>query len=147
MITTDDIHFNVENSKDIPGLAIVFVIDGQCVYDLFANKYGTELLMKNNGIIDLSNEYPDHDGITVKIIMDEQNFEILQTSEYVGSILLTPHKAICPWDYPYGIYVQSPYATFDGKSFNIEGKDMNSLEPYLPERPYTSSEFFLHHNI
>ena len=142
MITIDDIHFNPMNPKDLNGLPLVFVIDGRCVYDLYANKYGTELLMKNTSIIDVSDEYPDYDGITVKIIIDEQNFEILQTSEYVGSILLTENKAICLWDYPYGQYVQAPYATFDGEKFNIENEDMNALEPYPNIVPFTSSTFF-----
>jgi hypothetical protein len=142
MITIDDIHFNPMNPKDINGLPLVFVIDGRCVYDLYANKYGTTLLMKNKEIVDVSSEYLDHDGITVKIVMDEQNFEILQTSEYVGSMLLTVNKAICLWDYPYGQYVQSPYATFDGEKFNIENQDMNAIEPYPHTTPFTSSTFF-----
>ena len=143
MITINDITWDPRVSAKIQGLPLVFVIDGQCVYDLPATKYGTELFMKNNGIVDISADYPDYDGITVKIIIDENNFEILQTSEYLGSILLTTDKAICLWDYPYGVYVESPHATFDGEEFTITDQSMENLTPYPFEVPNTSSEFFL----
>jgi hypothetical protein len=146
MITIDDIAYSFDETKseieNPPGLPLVFVIDGECLYDFFSNKYGAELFMKNNGIVDVSSEYPDYEGITVKIIIDENNFEIFQTSEYLGSILLTTSKALCLWDYPYGIYVQSPYATFDGEKFTLLNQDMNNLQPYPHEPPTTSFKFF-----
>ena len=143
MITINDITWDPRESDKIQGLPLVFVIDGQCVYDFPATKYGSELFMQNNGIVDISADYLDYDGITVKIIIDENNFEILQTSEYLGSILLTTDKAICLWDYPYGVYVESPHATFDGEQFTITNQSMENLTPYPFEVPNTSSEFFL----
>lgn len=143
MITIDDISYDSRVSAKVAGLPVVFVIDNQCVFDMAATKYGSELFMKNNGIFDVSDEYPDFDGITVKIIIDEENFEILQASEYLGSILLTQNKALCLWDYPYGQYVQSPKDTFDGEKFIIAGENMDTLPPYPNEAPYTSSEFFM----
>jgi hypothetical protein len=145
MITIEDVTFDPRQTDKVQGLPLVFVIDEQCVYDFPATKYGSELFMKNNGIVDISSDYPDYDGITVKIIIDENNFEILQTSEYLGSILLTVDKAICLWDYPYGAYVYSPdAANFDGDKFIIHGRDMETLDPYPSgPPPSTSSEFFL----
>lgn len=144
MITIEEITWDPRVPTKIQGLPLVFVIDGQCVYDFPATRYGSELFMKNNGIIDISDDYPDYDGITVKIVMDENNFEILQTSEYLGSILLTVNKAICIWDYPYASYVFSPETRFDGEKFIIPGIDMDTLDPDLDAPwPTTSSEFFL----
>lgn len=143
MINIQDITMDTRVSAKIQGLPLVFVIDGQCVYDLAATKYGTELFMKNNGILDVSSEYPDYDGITVKIIIDENNFEILQVSEYLGSVLLTTDKAICLWDYPYGVYVESPHATFNGEEFIITDRNVTSLPAYPFDIPFTSSEFFM----
>ena len=143
MITIEDITYEPYKIGSTNGLPLVFVIDGQCVYDFPATEYGTQLFMKNNGIIDISNEYPDYEGSSLKIIIDNDNFEILQTSEYLGSILLTVDKALCLWDYPYGSYVSSPDATFNGEEFYITNRDMSMLQPYPYEIPRTSSDFFM----
>ena len=138
MITLEDILYS-ENEK---GLPLVFVINNECVFDYPFNKYGTDLMLKNKGILDISSEYPEHEGITLKI-EKEYDFEIFQTSEYFGSILLSDPTVLCLWDYPYGQYVMSPHAQFDGENFIITDQDMDSLIPYPHEVPYTSSEFFM----
>jgi hypothetical protein len=142
MITIEDLTYNPEVPTSVVGMPLVFVIEGQCVYDFPSTRYGSELFFHNKGIVDISNEYPAYDGITVKIIMDEENFEVLQTSEYLGSILLTPHSVFCLYDYPFGAYVISPDATFDGTRFTITDRDMDGLSPNPYEPPFTSATFF-----
>ena len=142
MITIEDLTYDPRIPTSVVGMPLVFVIDGQCVYDFPSNKYGSELLFNNEGILDVSGEYPDNDGVTVKIIIDEENFEVLKTSEYLGSILLTPHSVFCLFDYPFGAYVISPNATFDGTQFTILDRDMDTLDPHPYEPPFTSSTFF-----
>ena len=142
MITIEDLTYNPEVSTSVVGMPLVFVIEGQCVYDFPSTKYGSELFFKKKSIVDISEKYPDYDGITVRIIMDGGKFEELQTSEYLGSILLTPHLVLCLYDYPFGAYVISPHATFDGTQFTITDRDMDTLDPNPYEPPFTSSTFF-----
>ena len=142
MITIEDLTYNPEVSTSVVGMPLVFVIEGQCVYDFPSTKYGSELFFKKKSIVDISEKYPDYDGITVRIIMDGGKFEELQTSEYLGSILLTPHLVLCLYDYPFGAYVISPHATFDGAQFTITDRDMDTLDPSPYEPPFTSSTFF-----
>ena len=138
-------------SDDQPGLPLVFVIDGQCVFDYAFNKSATELFLTYKTISDVSSEYPDHDGITLKI-EKESGFEIFQTSEYLGSILLSDPMVVCLRDYPYGRYVVSPDATFDGEKFTITDRDMTELSPWreitenTPAR-MNSADFLTLHNI
>jgi hypothetical protein len=142
MITIEELTYDPRISTSVVGMPLVFVIDGQCVYDFPSTKYGSELFFNNNGIVDISDEYPDNDGITVKIIIDEENFEVVHTPEYLGSILLTPHSVLCLFDYPFGAYVVSPDATFDGTQFTITDRDMDVLDPNPYEPPFTSATFF-----
>jgi hypothetical protein len=142
MITIEDITYDPRIPTSVVGMPLVFVIDGQCVYDFPSNRYGSELFFNNKGIVDISNEYPNYDGITVKVIIDEENFETLQVSEYIGSILLSPHSVFCTYDYPFGAYVVAPNATFDGEKFIIADRDMDTLDPHPYEPPFTSSTFF-----
>jgi hypothetical protein len=116
MITMADITYS--SIHDENGLALVLVIDGQCLYDFPSTAYGAELFTKNKGIEDISSEYPDYDGMTLKIIK-EDGFEILQVAEYIGSIMISSPQVLDLNLYPNGEYVVSPNATFDGEKFNI----------------------------
>jgi len=142
MITIEDLTYDPGVSTSVVGMPLVFVIEGQCVYDFSSTRYGSEVFFKKKNIVDISEKYPDYDGITVRIIMDGGKFEELQTSEYLGSILLTPHLVLCLYDYPFGAHVISPHATFDGTQFTITDKDMDTLDPSPYEPPFTSSTFF-----
>lgn len=119
MITDDDLRY-VPSRDTLQGAPLVFVIDGECLYDFVVTSYGVELFTKNKGILDLSFEYPDYAGTTVQITKENDEIEIYQTSEYFGSILLSNPTVVSLVDYPYGHYVISPDATFDGTKFNIK---------------------------
>lgn len=134
MITEADISYVFERDS-LQGAPLVFVIDTECVYDFVVNSYGVDLFTNNKGISDISNEYPDHDGITVKIIKENDDFEIFQTSEYFGSILLSNYIAVSAVDYPYGHHVLSPNAKFDGERFIIKNASVASLYPWHPKNP------------
>ena len=62
----------------------------------------------------------------------------LQTSEYFGSILLSNPLVLNLAEYPYGRYVISPHATFDGEKFTITNRDMSELLPWHPTHPRAS---------
>jgi hypothetical protein len=127
MITDRDIIYTYD--KEIPAVALVWVIDGQCLYDLpLAMKHGL-IFLESDEVIDISEDYPDHDGITVRFIKNGEVVEDLQTSEYFGSILLSNPQVLSLADYPYGRYVESPNAEFDGEKFIITDRDVTGLLP------------------
>ena len=114
MITDIDLEFIHTGNNGIP---LVWVINGQCLYDLPLYPINADMFMNHDEIFDVSDAYPDHDGITVAFYKDGILIEELQTSEYFGSILLSNPLVLNLLDYEGGISVVSPYATFDGERF------------------------------
>jgi hypothetical protein len=135
---TDSSILYVRGSDGINGVALAWVIDGQCLYDIPTWQEYSEMFISSNEIIDISLEHPDHDGITVRFIKNGKIVDELQTSEYFGSILLSNPTVVNLWDYPYGRYVISPDALFDGEKFIITNRDMTGLIPWQPGHPRES---------
>jgi len=138
MITNDDLEvFNPENlDRGHIRTPLVWVIDGDCVYDTGINHSYVDMFKNHDKVIDVSSEYPENDGITVRFLKNGTVIEDLNTSEYFGSILLSNPQVLDLRDYPYGYWVVSPYAKFDGEKFiilNTDGseKDISSLFPWL----------------
>lgn len=114
MITDADLEFIHQGNNGVP---LVWVIDGQCLYDLPLYPIDADMFMNHDEVIDVSVNYPDHDGITVAFYRDGELIEELQTSEYFGSILLSNPLVLNLLDYPGGMEVMSPYSSFDGTQF------------------------------
>jgi len=127
MITDNDIVFNFSGT---PGVPLVWVIEQQCLYDLALTQEHSLIFLHYEECIDISEEYPDHDGITVRFIKNGETLEELQTTEYFGSILLSNPTVLNLRDYPYGRYVESPHAIFDGEKFIITNRDVTGFSPY-----------------
>jgi hypothetical protein len=106
------------------GMAIVWVIDGQCLYDLPVLPDYVSMFTESDEVLDVSANYPDHDGITVRFVKGTEPGVDFQTSEYFGSILLSDPQVIDLAKYPYGDYVISPDALFDGEKFVITNRDL-----------------------
>lgn len=132
MLTDSDLMFTMQADK-VPGVPLVWIIDGQCIYDIPVWPMHEDMFRLSDEVIDISEDYPDHNGLTVRFMKDGQIVDELQTSEYFGSILLSDPLVLNLDDYPYGRYVISPDATFDGTSFTITNRDMAYLEPWHPE--------------
>ena len=108
----------IESVKtDIKGIALVWVIDGQCLYDLPLNKQYADIFLNIDGVIDISNQYPEYNGITLQLKKENEVLEEFQTSEYFGSILLSNPQVLDLSLYPGGNTIISPNATFDGEKF------------------------------
>jgi len=134
-----DIQIQYARGNDgINGVPLVWVIDGQCLYDIPTWEVYKEMFMTSDSVIDISQTYPDHDGITVRFIKNNLVINELQTSEYFGSILLSNPLVLDLTQYPYGRYVQSPNATFDGEKFIITNREMSELLPWHPTHPRAS---------
>lgn len=118
--------------KDKPSKPLVWVIDGQCLYDLPLLVEYAEAFLSANEVVNISSDYPDYDGIVVRLLKDGDTLLELKTSEYFGSILLSSPQVLNLLDYPYGRYVQSPDATFDGEKFIPKGRNLDFLDPWYP---------------
>ena len=128
MILTDtDIKYTY--SKDIPGIALAWVIDGDCVYDAPLSAEHAQIFLETDEVVDISNEHPEHSGITVRLLHEGESKLELMTSEYFGSILLSNPLVVRLDQYPYGLYVVSPHAKFDGEKFIILNRDVSDLAP------------------
>jgi hypothetical protein len=127
MLTDDSITFTHQGVNGIP---LVWVIDTQCLYDLPLSIEHAAIFTGYDEILDISENYPDHDGITVRFLKNGEVLEEFQTSEYFGSILLSNPQVLNLMDYPYGMYVASPNALFVDNQFVIIDTDMSQLEPY-----------------
>jgi hypothetical protein len=115
------------NEKEIIGsygTALVWIIDGQCLYDLPVLAEHVAMFTEYTEITDVSEDYPDHDGITIRFTMGSNPAIDFQTTEYFGSILLSDPRIEDLAKYPYGDYVQSPDALFDGEKFIITNRDL-----------------------
>ena len=128
MLTDTDITY-FRGEGDVDGVALVWVIDGDCLYDIPAWQEYVDMFLSTDEVIDISADYPDHDGLTLRFMKNGTMIDELQTSEYFGSILLSDPTVLNLADYPYGRYVVSPDAKFDGEKFIITNRDITG---YLP---------------
>jgi hypothetical protein len=119
----------------IKGVPLVWIIDGDCLYDLPVWQEYADMFVNNDEVIDVSSEYPDNDGITVRFIKNNEIINNLHTTEYFGSILLSNPLVLNLGDYAYGRYVQSPHAKFDGEKFIITNRDVSGFLPWHPSHP------------
>ena len=126
MLTDNNINFVHDG---VNGIALVWVIDEDCLYDLPLSVEHANIFLNTTEVLDISEEYPEHDGITVRLIKDENILEDFQTTEYFGSILLSNPQVLRLIDYPYGLYVTSPHAKFIDNKFILTDRDMNGLAP------------------
>lgn len=128
----------VRGNDGIDGVALVWVIDGQCLYDIPTWQENVDMFVNSDRVMDISSLYSDHDGITVRFIKNQQVVGELQTSEYFGSILLSSPTVLDLNEYPYGSYVVSPDALFDGEKFIITNRDMTGFLPWHPKHSRAS---------
>jgi hypothetical protein len=123
-LTDLDIEFTYNG---VQGIALVWVIDGDCLYDLPLSVEHAEIFMSADEVQNISSEYPEHEGMVVRLLEQGETKLELMTTEYFGSILLSSPQVLNLLDYPYGDYVVSPFAKFDGEKFIILNKDVTNL--------------------
>ena len=124
------------------GNALVWIIDGQCLYDLPVVQEYVAMFTESDEILDVSDEYLDHDGLTIRFIKDGEVVEDFQTSEYFGNILLSNPQIEDLAKYPYVKYVVSPDATFDGEKFIITDRDISGYLAWSVGNPYAPADYF-----
>jgi len=124
------------------GTPLVWIIDGDCLYDLPVKTEYVSMFTESDEILDVSNEYSDHGGITVRFIKNGEVIEDFQTSEYFGSIILSEPQILNLSDYEYGHFVQSPNARFDGKRFVITNRDVTGMPAWHLKNPNAPEGYF-----
>jgi hypothetical protein len=127
MLTDQSLEFTYSGTVGVP---LVWVLDTQCLYDLALSQEHAAIFIEANEVVDISENYPEHNGVTVCFLKDGQVLGELQTSEYFGSILLSEPLVLKLTDYPYGFYVSSPNALFVDNEFVILDTDMSELERF-----------------
>lgn len=132
------------NEETIQGIGIplVWIIDGDCLYDLAVKSEYVSVFTESDEVLDVSDEYPDYDGITVRFIKNGEVIEDFQTSEYFGSIILSEPQVLSLFDYPYGHFVEAPNAQFDGEKFIITDRDITALPAWHPKNPNAPKGYF-----
>jgi hypothetical protein len=130
MITDDDLEFIHEGTN---GIALVWVIDEQCLYDRALSVEHANIFLNATSVVDVSEEYPDHNGITVQLFNGDTLLETLQTSEYFGSVLLSEPQVVELLKYPYGLYVTSPHALFRDNQFIILDHDVTGMSEFYEQ--------------
>lgn len=114
MLTDNDLKFIYQGIRGIP---ICFVIDQDNLYDLAVSKEHADIFFNYDQIIDISNEYPDHNGIVVRFLKNNEILEELKTTEYFGSILLSDPLIVNYLCHPYGHFAESLYSKFINYEF------------------------------
>jgi hypothetical protein len=137
MLTDSNILY-ARGNDGIDGVALVWVIEQECLYDIPVWQEYSDMFLNNEEVIDISLDYPEHNGLTVRFIKNNETVGELQTSEYFGSILLSNPTVLKLGDYPYGRYVVSPHAIFNGEKFIITNRDMTGYLPWHPSHPRSS---------
>jgi hypothetical protein len=137
-----EIMINDDNVFGSGGDALVWIIDGDCLYDIPVLTEHLAMFTESDDVLDVSEEYPDHDGITVRFIKNGEVIEDYQTSEYFGSILLSEPEVLSLFDYPYGHFVVSPNASFDGEKFIITDRNITELPAWHPKNPNAPEGYF-----
>jgi hypothetical protein len=130
MLTDESLIFTYNGTRGVP---LVWVIDTECLYDLALSQEHAAIFTEADAVVDISEDYPEHEGVTVRFLKEGQVLEELQTSEYFGSILLSSPQVLNLMDYPYGMYVMSPNALFVDNEFVILETDMSTLKRFHGE--------------
>ena len=124
------------------GNPLVWIIDGDCLYDFAVKAEYISMFTEHDEAVAVSDEYPNHNGLTVRFIKNGELVEDFQTSEYFGSILLSEPQVVSLFNYPYGHFVVSPNAKFDGNRFIITDRDVMGLPAWHPKNPNTPEGYF-----
>ena len=128
MIKESEIILN--GTEGIKGVALVWVINEDCLYDIPIKPEYCDMFMTSDAIEDVTSEYIKHDGMVIRFIKNGEVVNDLSTSEYFGSILLSSPTVLDLSKYAYGRYVISPNAKFDGEKFIILNRDTTDLMPW-----------------
>ena len=106
--------------KGVRGIPLGFIIDGEALYDMAIDVEKAFYFLDTTDVIDISNNYPEHNGITVRLIKNGRTLEEFQTTEYFGSILLSNPLVINLLNHAFGHHVYGNNARFENNEFILK---------------------------
>lgn len=135
MLTDSELKFVY---KGVPGVPICFIIGEDNLYDLAISREHAEIFFNYDQVIDISDEYPDYNGIVIRFLKNGQILEELQTTEYFGSILLSNPLIVNYMCHPYGHFAESLYSKFINYEFVLIGRpEITGESPKFRTPEYT----------
>jgi len=122
------------------GAALAWVIDEDVLYDIALNRQTALMFLDHDEVVDVSSNYPDHDGITVQFSKNGQIIDELQTSEYFGSILLSNPKIINLLSHKRGHLISSPAKFINNEFLSLDESLNNSEDVWDPSASHVNGE-------
>jgi hypothetical protein len=129
MIKDIEITFKPE-ANEAGGAALAFVIGEDVLYTIAASKLGADLFLNFTDAIDVSDNFPENDGITIKFMNNKVELETLHTSEFFGSILLSNPKVINLVNHKRGYATGEPAKFIDDEFYVLDGRSNDSLSDW-----------------
>jgi hypothetical protein len=131
MITDNDL-LDFRETTPQEGIAVAWVIDSDVVYEHVISKDVFNLFSLSDEIIDVSERYSPDGYLYISFIKDGKEIDVLKTSEYFGSILLSNPLMINLLNHKNGRYVFSPNAKFINYEFLITDRNVEQLPGWYP---------------
>lgn len=134
MLTDNDLDLYTDEEIRA-GEALCWVIDEHVLYDINLSKEHAEIFLSADTVLDISENYPTHNGITVAFYKNNELLLEFQTSEYFGSILLSQPIVVNLLNHKNGRYVISPNAKFINYEFVILNREILDTGWYPGKEP------------
>jgi hypothetical protein len=116
MLTDNDLEFIYSGT---PGIALVWVIGEDCLYDEALTVEHAEMFLQTNNVKNVTPENSFSETMILELYRDNVLLETLETSDYFGSILLSNPLVLNLANYLNGSRVESPHAKFINNEFVI----------------------------
>jgi hypothetical protein len=131
MLKDEDLSYTYDVNS--PGIALAWVIEEDVLYDAPLSHELGKMFLDTTRTEDISHEYPEHTGITVRMFKNDDILEELQTSEYFGSILLSNPMVVNLDNHKNGAFVIAPNAKFINYEFVVDEEfNPTNLDPWHP---------------
>jgi hypothetical protein len=126
MITDIEITYD-RNRGETNNLPLAFIIDEDVLYTIATSNLGGNLFLDFTDAVDVSDNFPENEGLTIKFMADNTELETLHTSEYFGSILLSNPRVINLLNHKRGYATGEPAKFIDNQFYVLDGRDNSSL--------------------
>lgn len=120
------------------GVPLAWVIGEDVLHTLSLQEENADMFLNYSSIEDVTSEYESSSNIYIKFLKNNNEFEILQTSEYFGSILLSNPKVINLFNHKKGWAVRPPAKFINNEFVITDGRDNNLVQDWMPERSIES---------
>jgi hypothetical protein len=129
MITDIEITYN-RSIGETNNLPLAFIIDQEVLYTIPTSNLGSDLFLNFTDAVDVSEDFPENDGLTIRFMNDETELETLHTSEYFGSILLSNPRVINLLNHKRGYATGTPANFINNEFYVLDGRDNDSLSDW-----------------